>query len=180
MRSQHENKLKSTAVRPILPALLLTIGLHQTGSDTGPKRPPRVFVDVGACPFECCTYRRWTVEKETALLDRPNGKRVVVSLSKGDVVTGLTGEVISVPIPVKTDRDIPETPIKAGDTFYVLHYDGEGYWKVWFRGKMTSVHQSVIDVPQPKAKWWVKIKDSHGNIGWALSHGNFGNQDACG
>ena len=46
--------------------------------------------------------------------------------AKGDVVTGLTGEVISVPIPAKADRDVPETPIKKGDTFYVLHYNRGG------------------------------------------------------
>ncbi len=54
---------------------------------------------------------------------------------KVDVVDGLTGKVISVPIAAKADRDIPETLIKMGDTFYVLHYEGEGYWEVWFRGR---------------------------------------------
>ncbi len=101
------------------------------------------------------------------------------TLPKGEVVTGLTGEVISTPIATKADRDIPETPIHKGDTFYVLHYDGEGYWDAWFRGRITLVHESVLDFPKPKAKWWVKIKDSHGNLGWALSHRNFAHQDAC-
>jgi hypothetical protein len=72
-----------------------------------------------------------------------------------------------------------QTEPLPGDTFYVLHYDAEGYWKVWFHNKITYVHQSIMDVPQPKAEWWVKIKDSKGKIGWALSHGNFEHQDSC-
>lgn len=172
--------MKKRLFRTILPVLLFLNGtLKAANSDTHPHAPPRVFVDAGACPFECCTYRQWTVKETTPVLNRPRGKQVVGSLSKGDIVRGLTGEVISRPTEAKADRDIPETPIKAGDIFYVLHYDGEGYWKVWFRGKITFVHQSIMDVPQPKAEWWVKIKDSHGHTGWALSHGNFEHQDSC-
>lgn len=146
---------------------------------SGADRPPKRFVDVGACPFECCTYRQWVVRDSVQLLDRPNGKRVVGSLHKGEAIQGLTGEVISTPVAVKADREIPETPIKAGDTFYVLHYDGEGYWKVWFRGKTTFVHQSVIDVPRPDAEWWVKVKKADGVVGWTLSDKHFLHQDAC-
>jgi hypothetical protein len=163
----------------ILLLFLLVAAVNATNTDTRPTSPPRVFVDVGACPFECCTYREWIVEAKTTLLDKPNGKQVVKILAKGDGVTGLTGEVISAPIPVKADRDIPDTPIKAGDIFYVLHYDGEGYWKVWLRAKIAYVHDSVVKIPHPKAEWWVKIRDSDGNVGWALSHGNFAHQDSC-
>ncbi|MHB8410343.1 MAG: hypothetical protein ACYDDI_00175 [Candidatus Acidiferrales bacterium] len=163
----------------IFPVFLLTAAWNGDTRQAQQEKPPHVFVDVGVCPFECCTYRQWTVVKKTAILDRPSGKKILETVSKGTVVTGLSGEVISEPIPVKTDRDIPGTPIKNGDTFYVLHYDGEGYWKVWFDGKIAYVHESVIDVPHPKADWWVKIKDAHGRIGWALSSDNFAHQDAC-
>jgi hypothetical protein len=118
--------------------------------------------------------------KSTTVFDQPNDQRVITVLSKGAGVTGLTGEVISEPVAVKADRDIPETPIKAGDTFYVLHYDGEGVWEVWFRGKKTQVDEGWIIVPRPKTSWWVKVKDNRGRVGWALSQNNFGNQDACG
>jgi hypothetical protein len=100
-------------------------------------------------------------------------------LQKGEVVQGLTGQVISKPIAVKANREIPETPINDGDTFYVLHYEGEGYWKVWFHGKTTSVHQSVIDIPHPTSEWWVKVKRSDGLVGWTLSDKHFEHQDAC-
>lgn len=113
------------------------------------------------------------------MVDEPGGKRTVASLHKGDVVDGLTGEVISIPVATKASRDIPDTPIKGGDTYYVLHYDGEGYWRIWFKGRLTQVHDSVEKVPHPKGDWWVKLRDSRGTVGWAVSDGNFGHQDAC-
>lgn len=51
--------------------------------------PPRVFVDKGACSFECCTYRPWTVDADTHLYDRPGGKKVGM-VKKGECVTGVT------------------------------------------------------------------------------------------
>ena len=143
--------------------------------------PPAVYVDEGACPFECCTYREWTVDKPVTVFDRPNGN-VIAHLSKGERVTALTGEVISKPFPMTAKGDIPDTPIKSGDTFYVLHPYGEGAWAVWFRGKKITVEEDYFsEDPQVQLWWWAKIKDSRGKIGWALSEkNNFGNQDACG
>jgi hypothetical protein len=155
----------------------LTICLPARAGDV--DRPPNKFVDVGAGPFECCTYKRWVVRDSVQLLDRPNGRRVVGVLRKGEAVKGLTGEVISIPVAVKADREVPETAIRTGDTFYVLHYDGEGYWKVWFRGQTTFVHQSVINVPKPKAEWWVKVRRTDGMVGWTPSEKHFLHQDAC-
>jgi hypothetical protein len=147
--------------------------------DAASDRPPDRFVDAGACPFECCTYGQWTVRDSVSLLDRPNGTRVVGAAHKGETVQGLTGEVISTPVAVKADREIPQTQIKPGDTFYLLHYQGEGVWKIWFRGKTENVDESFDNVPQPKAEWWVKVRKRDGVVGWTLSDRHFLHQDAC-
>ena len=157
----------------------LTMSPSVFASNAASDKPPDPFVDAGACPFECCTYRQWTVHDSLNLLDRPNGTRVIGFARRGETVQGLTGEVISTPVAVKADREIPDTPIKPGDTFYVLHYEGEGDWKIWFRGETTSVDQSFVDVPRPKAEWWVKVKKRDGVVGWTLSNGQFLHQDAC-
>ena len=157
----------------------LIICADALAGDVRKDKPPARFMDVGACPFECCTYRQWAVRDSPRLLDRPNGKKVVGNLRKGEVVNGLTGVVISTPVAVKADRAIPETRIKAGDIFYILHYAGEGYWKVWFHGKITFVHQSVVNIPEPKSEWWVKVKKASGVVGWILSDKHFLHQDAC-
>ena len=140
--------------------------------------PPSPFIDKGACPFECCTYREWVANREISLLDQPNGKKVVAQLHKGEKVRGVTGEVHSIPMRAIAKHDDPQTGLKAGDVIYVLHYEGEGFWKVWHKGKLIETG----DVPEkgPRSTWWVQIKTASGAVGWAISHSNFDNQDACG
>ncbi len=188
-------------------SVALIVVLLPAGVAVSEDNPPPIYVDVGACPFECCTYRTWTVNDATTLWNKPDGNAVVGSLRKGEVVQGLTGEVISKPLAVKADHNIPAVragqsdadpgiSIPTGDTFYVLHYDGEGYWKVWLDGKIAFVHESAMgnktqphpkatwlvigqNMPHPKADWWVKVIDAKGNVGWTLSDGHFLHQDAC-
>jgi hypothetical protein len=106
-------------------------------------RLPERFEDPGACPFECCTYREWIVEKDTALY-RKRDKRspVVYRVKKGDVVTGVTGVVVTltpgkakVLKPTILGHGNEKVEAKPGELLYTLHYEGEGYWKLWFKGK---------------------------------------------
>jgi hypothetical protein len=144
------------------------------------KKPPNVYIDKGACPFECCTYREWVARTGVTLLDSPNGKKVVGQIKKGEKVLALTGEVHSVPLRVTAKDDYPDAGVKAGETIYILHYEGEGYWTAWHDGRVISIENFSEEAKQPKATWWVKLKTRTGTIGWTVSHGNFGNQDACG
>jgi len=150
---------------------------HQPAKE---QAPPSPYIDKGACPFECCTYRGWTANQEIALVDQPNGKKVVARLHKGEKVQGLTGEVHSIPLRVIAAYDDPNAKVKAGDVIYVLHYLGEGAWKVWHNGELVESENFSDKGPFPHATWWVEIKTASGIIGWAISHGNFSNQDACG
>jgi hypothetical protein len=153
--------------------------------------PPGVFIDRGACPFECCTYREWFAARDITLWDRPNGKRVVAQLHKDEPVDGLTGEVHSIPLRAKANADFPEVELKAGDVFYVIHYSGEGVWKIWHHGQVVELEvtdESVRTAAPPpeswpqsvKRTWWVRVRTRQGLEGWAVSHGNFRHQDACG
>jgi hypothetical protein len=144
------------------------------------RKPPKVHVDKGACPFECCTYREWVARTDLTLLDIPTGKRVVGQIRKGEKVLALTGEVHSVPLQVVAHKDYPDAGVKAGDTIYILHYIGEGYWKVWHDGNLVDVEDFPGIGSKPKTTWWVKLKTSSGAIGWTVEHSNFENQDACG
>jgi hypothetical protein len=146
----------------------------------GKQKPPSVYIDKGACPFECCTYREWVARTDVTLLDSPNGKRVVARVKKGERVAALTGEVHSVPVRVVAHHDYPDAGVKTGDTVYVLHYIGEGFWKVWHDGKLVEIDDFPDKMSKPKTTWWVKLKTSSGVIGWTVERGNFENQDACG
>ena len=114
------------------------------------------------------------------LLDIPNGKKVVGQIKKGEKVLALTGEVHSVPLRVVAHNDYPDAGVKVGDTIHILHYIGEGYWKVWHDGKLVEVENFPGKDSKPKTTWWVKLKTSSGAVGWTVQHRNFDNQDACG
>ena len=150
-----------------------------------PYAPQNPFIDRGACPFEGCAYRDWTANRTIQLFDRPGGRRVR-TIPAGTHVTGLTGEVRSIPLRVTatSDKPDPENPqrvmIHSGQPFYVLHHLGEGAWLVWYRGKLTSVDNFSESGPYPQATWWVQIKLPDGSTWWAISDGNFDNQDSLG
>jgi len=184
----------------ILCSLFLT-GSVVVGQDI---KPPTPYLDRGACPFECCTYRRWTVEAGTVLYNqRSTNSGVAFRVQKGVQVTGLTGIVITRKpgkVLVKKARTIGlERKIRVGpgDILYTLHYQGEGNYKLWFRGKiyeeeMPTSPYLVTNVPieqreeylqviaEPDSIWWVQVKNARGQTGWTKQHRHFGNMDACG
>ena len=114
------------------------------------------------------------------MLDKPNGKKNVARIQKGETVQAITGEVHSIPLRIVAKHDHPEGGVKPGDVIYILHYAGEGAWKVWHDGQLVYVENFSDTGPYPKATWWVQVKTKKGAVGWTTSHGNFLNQDACG
>jgi len=198
----------NTRFKSISAAIFLLFSLRgatarQSPSQPGIQVPPSVYTDRGACPFEGCVYRQWTARQDIPLYDRPNGKRIGV-LKKGEKVEGLTGMVRTVPN--RADVVYPHDKYRTGDVFYVLTYVGEGFAKVWFKGKIAE--EDIADMPfegfnpggarplkcitpspdcwwnlasaKRQSTWWVKVKRSSGEVGWAISNGNFDNQDALG
>jgi hypothetical protein len=161
----------------LLSSFAVCAGIARSAED---QKPPAVYIDKGACPFECCTYREWVARTDVTLLDVPNGKAVVGQIKKDEKVLALTGEIHSVPLAVVARKDYLEAGVEAGDTIYLLHYVGEGFWKVWHLGNVFEIDDLPGKAPKPKTTWWVKLKTSSGVIGWAIDHRNFENQDACG
>ena len=123
-------------------------------------------------------YREWFAAKPLALVDRPEGRRVVARLREGERVTAITGETRSVPLAITSPIDISEAGIHKGDRIYVLHYEGENRWAVWFRGKQADA-ELILRV-SPKTEWWAKIRTAEGVVGWVRAEHNFQNQDGCG
>ena len=153
---------------------LLVIGfiLNVNSFAQAPKVP---FSDVGACPFECCTYRQWTAKKETILYKQMrDGSPVAFKIARREKVTGLTGVVITSQAgKVKALKDFTfenaKVKIKSGDIFYTLTYRGEGFFLISYKGK--RFEEEVFDeakmkvLTEPKSIWWVKIKNRKGQIG---------------
>lgn len=165
---------------------------------------PATFSDEGACPFECCTYREWSVKADTLLLEKPFGEaKVIGKVLAGDKVQGLTGTVIvTKPGEIEVLRPVSEETkrtYQVGDTVWVYTPIGEGFFKVWYQGQMYDEEAvfmyhnmdgwaGCVDdgicwgnrISFPQIVWWVKVKTSAGVVGWTKDNQNFGNMDACG
>ena len=158
------------------------------------ERPPDNYVARGACPFECCRYRRWSVLEDTDLVAAPGSKKIVGKARKGSSALGVTGEVHLQPeaVTVLRDGDLPKDTIA-----FVLDYLGEGYVNVYTRGKVVETFLGVADYcfhlsegcwgetilpanEQKQPVWWVKVKLANGIVGWTDQPDHFGDKDACG
>jgi hypothetical protein len=161
------------------------IAAHAQG---GPRLP---YSDPGACPFECCTYRSWTANKDTTIYTQMrDGSARAFTARKGEVVRGVTGVVITTRAGVATvmaNTTIgPRNNIhvRKGETLYLLTYQGEGFFKVWYKGRViTDVEiddQKIKATRQPESVWWVKIRSKQSKVGWSKLPDNFDNKDQCG
>ena len=172
-----------TGIRLTLLGLVLILAAANETAAKNNDAPPNPYLHKGTCPFECCTYRDWKTLKKVTLLDKPKGAHKVVDVGKGKIVRGVTGVVFSTPVRLVAAHAYDDSPIRKGAVFYALHSVGEGFWAVWYRGKVYSVDfspesETIFDAAGPK--WWVKIRTRNGKSGWVLNADQFGNQDACG
>ena len=177
-----------------------------TASAQGARKAlPFYYEDYGACPFECCTYRRWTVTADTIIYkDRLEKAHAAFRVKKGEHVMGLTGVVVTLKpgkAVVKKATQLGlngrQVRVKAGDVLYLLHYEGEGIYKFWFGGRIYEaempsapdlVYQSPADkqlqyiqlISEPQTVWWVKVRNERGQMGWSKQDDHFGDMDACG
>lgn len=152
-------------------------------------QPPVPYKDAGACPFECCTYREWTANKATVLLTKMSeGSSVAFRVKKGEKVSGVTGVVITTragTLKVLKNTTVSEKiRVKAGEFLYLLTYTGEGFYDIWYKGKIFNDsfynNTALKLVSEPRAVWWVKIKNRKGQVGWTKLPDNFDDKDACG
>ena len=193
-RTKHQTnarRLRTLLLRIVFPSLLLATSVYAQKS-----QPPANYADNGACPFECCTYRRWSVVKDTVIYkQRSESSGVAFRVRKGEHVTGITGVVITLTpgkAVVRKATTIGEgrrqAKLKPGDVLYLLHYLGEGFFRIWFNGRIydnempdpSDANSKINVLNQPKTVWWMKVKNSRNQVGWTRQNDNFGDMDACG
>ena len=156
---------------------------------------PMPFVSEGACPFECCTYREWTVERATdTRVERKEGAPVSFTLRPGDKVQALTGALIvnkAGRARAPRDMKLEDLMLRSGDEVSVLHPLGEGFWLVWKDGKTASAQANerpsgravgepeLLLLEKPDFTWWVLVRPMQGRPGWSDQPEHFGNKDRC-
>lgn len=152
------------------------------------QQPPIPYEDHGACPFECCTYRQWTVKTRTLIRqDRNASSPAIFTLQRGERVTGMTGVVITTQsgqARALKPASIGGMKVRPGEVVYLLTYAGEGSYNVWYKGKVEEIAIEGDDVfkliREPQSVWWVKVRNRKGQIGWTNLTRNFDGMDACG
>ena len=180
--------------------ILLTILLLASQVRTTGNAPAMPYVDKGACPFECCTYGKWTARHETTVVaDHRPGSPAAFRLKAGEPVTADYGFVVTTrpgriratsPVTIGEGKD--RTSLQPGDVVYVLHYVGEGNDLLWFKGRELSEelhtdrpgpieHWKGLELLEtPTTEWWVRMKNSAGQVGWTQHADDFEGADACG
>ncbi len=162
------------------------------------KEGPDIFIDKGACPFECCTYGSWEVKRATKAHASPDIHSSQIGEFKvGSKVEAITGEVHTVPkkfVVKKTHKKyVP------GDVIWVYTYLGEGVFKVQFKSKISEEDLGFSPYggtggtrcqtskycwgeleEELSSTWWIQIKSADGWVGWTNEGENFGGKDACG
>jgi len=145
--------------------------------------PPAIYVDKGACPIECCKYAEWKANADTSLYDSIDGKKVLTTILRGSKVKALTGEVHAIPAKVKVSLQEGETTtpsdMKDGEEIYLLRPQGEGFWKIWRKGKVVSEVPEVWESKTPEYSWWIKLKLKNGTVGWSKEFENFDGKSTC-
>jgi hypothetical protein len=166
--------------------------------------PPVPYEDLGACPFEGCsyTYREWTANAGVVVrTDRRRDAAVGFSVRAGEKVAALTGVVVT----VKAGRAVFREPrmlqtgsgsvrIDPGETLYLLTYRGEGFMKVWLRGQIYDDTDTVdfyngVCTMRPErcvgeivekstTEWWVQLRTRQGLVGWTNEPEKFDGKDA--
>lgn len=192
--------------RPALLAALVALtggGIQLAAQRAQPVGPRMPFEDIGACPFEGCTYRDWIANGPvTALTDRRAGSPVAFTLEKGDHVMAITGIVITTKPGRVTFSKAAEMSSSAGmlrvgpgDTLYLLTYHGEGEFTAWFKGRLYDFvdgseftdgrcgrgrvcNGTVVEKPQ--SVWWIRVRSTRGLTGWTREPEKFDNKDRFG
>jgi len=176
---------------------VLELSMNSTSRDY--PNSPTSYTDPGACPGEGCRYHdTWTMNVDTPVHPAQGSKTTSFVLKKGQTVTTLTGAVITKPGRIKIIHPIRisgQEQVQAGD-LYVLTYRGEGFWKIWLKGKLIDsvalpnvvsaggCKASDMSCKQkaearwiagpiwgvlevaPQPSWWVQINDAKGRTGW--------------
>ncbi len=157
----------------------------QAGDSKAMPAPSLPFFDWKACPFEGCSYRKWTARKPVVAYDTwKDSRQLVGTIPKADSVIGVTGVVITFkPGVIRMDRDLPDVNLSRGDTILTYTNRGEGYSAVWFKGRYYSefdisftkwpdgggcggTHCSATYIDLGKTAWWAQVKLKSGRLAW--------------
>ena len=157
--------------------------------------------DEGACPFECCVYDKWDVQKDVLVFPEIDANQSMAVLKVGHTVEALSGTVVNTQVAeISLIKDTVFYEINAdavtfpiGTKIKILHPIGEGAWRVQINGglynssieieKQLGLKPGQLSAENIKFKWWslVNLKKILGNkTGWVdMDTASFAGVDQC-
>ena len=161
------------------------VAFRPVDRDPGKTAPPMPFIaDItGQCYDGACPQNVWRVIRQTPLLtDAQDNAPQIDMLESGENL-----------VPVKTETHVTGSQIIAtkdhgkffaGDVFYLLDSQAEGFYRVWHYGDVFTIDAAGINLDDltdrcerdetcwasgmgyPTEVWWSKIRRASGEEGW--------------
>jgi hypothetical protein len=187
--------MRRAANLALLSLLLAGVGAGQSKAMPQPRLP---LVNDNACPFEGCTFGKWIIRRDTPVFSTwQAGRKPVITLRKGDTVTGLTGVHITFePDQIRVTKAVPGLHLAPGDIILRYMYRGEGFADIWAKGVWNQEYDcsfvtekvdsgcardcSAQVISDGRKEWWVQLKTSRSVTGWAKVEAQFDCMDSLG
>jgi len=158
--------------------------------------PTLPVINLRACPFEGCSFRKWIVLKDVTLYSNwKEDRKPTTTLKASEVVTGITGVHITYePDRIRILQPLPELQLQPGDILLRYMYRGEGFADIWTKGQwrrqfdcsfITEKNStgclfdcSAKVISEGHKEWWVQVKTAQALTGWAKSEDQFDCMDS--
>jgi hypothetical protein len=141
------------------------------------------YSEVGACPFEGCTYGEWSSKYKIKIFKEPKWESDIVGNipaekqfnainGKIEVIPGIAYKKTELPSIGYTESEISK--IEYNQPIYILHYVGEGFYKInqnnefgylqlpssekIFNEYKSDYDWIRIEKYPTEFKWWVEIE----------------------
>jgi hypothetical protein len=163
--------MKSKFLAITATAIFIFLAINSLAQDKQPKIP---FIQHDVCPFECCQFGKWTAKSLLKAHEEENDNAgIAFTIKPGEEFSALRGNVHI----TKLGKLVIEKPFGSfvkDDNVYVLSYRGEGFYDLWYKGKILNLDSDNLDkvwsnsslVNYPNFTWWVLVRNKEGKQGW--------------
>lgn len=151
--------------------------------DPAKEAPPAVYIaDITSqCYDGSCPLPEWIVLSPTPYFDQENGKQMG-NMPEGEIMKPIQTLTHVTGARAIATRD--HDHIFAGDTFYLLDSQAEGFYRFWHYGNVFIDDADGVQIrgswdycendnscwaeaeTQPTSIWWSKVKRQNGEIVW--------------
>ncbi|MBI5204854.1 MAG: hypothetical protein HZA11_08055 [Nitrospirae bacterium] len=143
-------------------------------------KPNVPYIQKNVCPFECCQYGKWIAKSQLKAYKRESDSSTIAfTIKPGEQFTAIKGNVHIIKLGVVVITESFDV-FSKGDNVFVLSYKGEGFYDVWYKGKvLKNIEQFWPDELSKltgkgrlkqlqKMIWWVLVKNEAGRQGWLM------------